>query len=125
LHGKLARLGTFEDAIHVISGAFVQLDWVWPVRGEATIRREVTERINVWQAVAPSAHIPLFVVGYTGWKTIEAVQQNLTGAPNIAGVLVIDTGIFVGAGPFHGTILNGEFQPTSRSTMRATSCGCH
>lgn len=39
--------------------------------------------------------IPIFAVGYTGWKDPTAVQQKLEGVP-VDGVLVIDSGIFVG-----------------------------
>lgn len=43
----------------------------------------------------PRPQIPLYVVGYTGWKQSETVEQNLLANPSIAGVLVIDPGIFV------------------------------
>jgi hypothetical protein len=42
-----------------------------------------------------SESIPLLVAGYTGWKEVATAQRHLQQAPNIAGVLVIDSGIFV------------------------------
>jgi hypothetical protein len=41
------------------------------------------------------AHIPLFVVEYTGWAGADAVRQKLGQCPKIAGVLVIGSGVFV------------------------------
>jgi hypothetical protein len=41
------------------------------------------------------AHIPLFVVEYTGWAGADAVRQKLVQCPKIAGVLVIGSGVFV------------------------------
>jgi hypothetical protein len=58
---------------------------------------------------APSERIPLFVAGYTGWKTIEAVKQNLQQCPNIAGVLVIESGIFVSVGQDYSVDATGPW----------------
>jgi hypothetical protein len=43
----------------------------------------------------PQPRIPLFVVGYTGWKTIETVREHLQERTDIEGILVIDQGIYV------------------------------
>jgi hypothetical protein len=48
----------------------------------------------------PTEHIPLFVAGYTGWKTIETVVENLARSPQIAGALVIDAGLFVSSAEY-------------------------
>jgi hypothetical protein len=40
-----------------------------------------------------SAQIPLFAVGYTGWKTIETVLEHLKEGP-VTGILVLDEGLF-------------------------------
>lgn len=49
----------------------------------------------------PSETIPLFVVGFTGWKDSETATRNLAtgraGAKSLSGVLVIDEGIYVSA----------------------------
>ena len=45
--------------------------------------------------LGPQAQIPLFAVGYTGWKTVQTLQSNLNSCPEIMGVLVIDAGIYV------------------------------
>lgn len=43
---------------------------------------------------SPQESIPLFAVGYTGWKKPETLQSNLHACPNIFGALVIDAGIY-------------------------------
>jgi hypothetical protein len=43
----------------------------------------------------PSENIPLFVAGYTGWKTVDAVRRTLHANSDIAGILIIEEGIFV------------------------------
>ena len=46
-------------------------------------------------APPPPPNIPLFVVGYTGWKKIETLSSQLAANPAIAGILIIDSGLFV------------------------------
>jgi hypothetical protein len=46
--------------------------------------------------------IPLFAVGYTGWKTHQTVAQHLDDAPNIAAILVIDNGLFASKREYGG-----------------------
>ncbi len=41
----------------------------------------------------PMAHIPIFAVGYTGWKKLETVQEKANSGV-VDGVLVIDEGLF-------------------------------
>lgn len=57
----------------------------------------------------PAEQIPLFVAGYTGWKTIQTVQTNLAQSPNIAGVLVIDRGFFVSNNQYGGITATGPW----------------
>ena len=42
----------------------------------------------------PSERIPFFVAGYEGWKTVETAREKL-GDAAIAGILVVDPGVFV------------------------------
>ncbi|NGM49532.1 hypothetical protein G5B46_07935 [Caulobacter sp. 602-2] len=44
---------------------------------------------------APTSRIPVFAVGYTGWKNIAPLQTHLINAPNLDGALVIDSGLYV------------------------------
>jgi len=50
--------------------------------------------------------IPLFAVGYTGWKNMETVKQKLSGT-SVDGVLVIDSRIFVSNSDFFGITCAG------------------
>jgi len=59
--------------------------------------------------VHPSPTIPLFVAGYSGWKQLQTVQQYVKARQDIAGVLVIDPGIFVGAPQFGGITATGSW----------------
>ncbi|WP_352711976.1 DUF6602 domain-containing protein [Mesorhizobium opportunistum] len=43
----------------------------------------------------PSPKIPLFVVGYKGWTSIQTLESHLETAPNITGALVLETGVYV------------------------------
>ena len=48
--------------------------------------------------------IPLFAVGYTGWKNEDTVRKKIESASaNIDGILIVDPGIFVSS-PEHGSI---------------------
>ena len=44
----------------------------------------------------PSIAIPTFVVGYEGWKTLETVKEKLDKTPSVAGILVIENGLYYG-----------------------------
>ena len=41
--------------------------------------------------------VPLYLVGYKGWKTAATVREKLAECPNVAGILVIDGGFFCSA----------------------------
>jgi hypothetical protein len=48
----------------------------------------------------PPPQIPLFVVGYSGWKNIETLKKKLAEEPTVSGILVIDQGLFVSQDPY-------------------------
>jgi hypothetical protein len=43
----------------------------------------------------PSQRIPLYAVGYTGWKTLDTVASHLDA--DVDGILVIDSNLFAGS----------------------------
>lgn len=43
----------------------------------------------------PSESVPLFAVGYNGWKTVESVDRKLRESENVTGILVIEPCFFV------------------------------
>jgi hypothetical protein len=55
------------------------------------------------------ARIPLFIVGYTGWKTVETVQSHLNAVAEISGILIIDQGIFASSAEFDGLVATGDW----------------
>jgi hypothetical protein len=57
----------------------------------------------------PTANIPLFVAAYTGWNQVATVSQKLAAAPDVDGILVIDTGIFVSSARFGGVQATGPW----------------
>lgn len=56
----------------------------------------------------PPPEIPLFVVGYTGWKTMKPLQARLDDGI-VQGILVIDSGLFASVSPFHKFTLEGDW----------------
>lgn len=54
-------------------------------------------------------HIPLFSVGYSGWKNAKTVKSHLVVATEISGILVIDAGIFVSSPEFGGVVAHGDW----------------
>lgn len=47
-----------------------------------------------------TAEIPLFVAAYKGWTKRSTIERELSKHPNIAGVLIVDPGIFVTSSQF-------------------------
>lgn len=64
------------------------------------LRRKFKSVMSV--GARPSEHIPLFAVGYTGWKTLDTVRSKIVES-GIDGILVIDPGLFVAAGGMTGS----------------------
>lgn len=56
----------------------------------------------------PPEQIPLFAVGYTGWKTIDTLQQRLNEG-FVEGILVIDAGLFISLPLFQGIRAEGDW----------------
>jgi len=53
--------------------------------------------------------VPLFVVGYTGWKDAATVKAHLASTKAISGIYIIDQGIFQGANDFNGVTGSGDW----------------
>ena len=53
--------------------------------------------------------IPLFVAGYTGWKTVETVKEKIEENSDVAGVLIIDHGLFVSSPKYGGVVATGAW----------------
>lgn len=59
--------------------------------------------------LGPTDNIPLFVAGYTGWRTLPTLEQNLAKNPEVAGILVIDKGLFVSSAQFGDVLATGPW----------------
>jgi hypothetical protein len=61
----------------------------------ANVKRALSpDAFHLLQHGGPEQSIPLYVVGYTGWKTIDKVREHVHNS-NISGILVIDSLLFV------------------------------
>ena len=56
----------------------------------------------------PDETIPLFAVGYTGWKQVKAVREKLRNS-HVHAILVIDAGIFVSNETFSNKAVKGPW----------------
>ena len=56
---------------------------------------------------ALSETVPLFVASYVGWKNLDTLKVNLSKATEVAGVLVIDQGLFVSSPSYGGIEATG------------------
>ena len=62
----------------------------------APLRRNFALSMSMGQG--PSLSVPTYVVGYTGWKKLETLQAKLAECPAIAGILIIEDGLFCANG---------------------------
>ena len=63
------------------------------------IRREIHSTMSL--GAPPGSQIPLFAVGYKGWKDVETVKRKLD--PDLVqGILVIDPGVFASTAEYRG-----------------------
>jgi hypothetical protein len=61
--------------------------------------------------------IPLYAVGYRGWKEFDTVERHLTQHPDVSGILVIESGHFAG----RYDALTAEDKPYAFSYRRRAS----
>ncbi len=74
----------------------------------STVRRQFGSQM-VMGGSGPTPQIPLFVAAYTGWSQLSTVQNNLASVSDIAGVLIIDQGIFVSTNQYGGITATGPW----------------
>jgi len=93
----------------------------------APLKRNYSSGITA--GAPPLDRIPLFAVGYVGWKKLETLEKHLAEGP-IDGILVIDQGLFVAShdfGDMHATgawslwgLISCIHQTTSVLSSRST-----
>ena len=67
----------------------------------------------------PSPSIPLFAAGYKGWNQTSTIKQHLSSNPTIAGVLVIEHGLFV------SQVEHGSIEATGPWALWGLICCLH
>jgi hypothetical protein len=94
-HPRLYLAEGVAAAIEVKSNVSAQWQQVLLTASQlAPLRRSMGSGMSV--GMPPLPFVPLFAVGYKGWSTIEAVDQNLAAAnEELVAILVIDPGIYV------------------------------
>lgn len=73
---------------------------------------------------AAGPKIPLYAVGYSGWKDLATVEKHLKESEFVSGILVIENGHFSGTYKYiekdkHGKAQEKEFQYRSESSAMA------
>ena len=105
LPGGGARLYLSEGVAAVIEvKSNISNQWAEACTTASAVRRlhrKLNPTVVVGSDVLPS--IPIFAVGYEGWKTIETAQENLA-ASDLSAVLIIESGIFVAKNEFFGGV---------------------
>jgi hypothetical protein len=84
----------------------------------AALKRRYSSGVTIGRSAGE--RIPLFVAGFTGWKTVETAQQHLNDAP-VDGILVVDSGCFVSTIEFYEAMCAG----TSLALWAFISCIHH
>ena len=72
----------------------------------APLRREFGATMQMG-GFPPTEQVPLFVAGYTGWQTMQTVETHLAQNPDVAGILVIEAGLFASSPQFGGLRATG------------------
>jgi hypothetical protein len=91
---RLYLAESIAAVIEVKSNAAAQWDEALrTARQLATLKRSFDAMMNMGN-LTPTKTIPLFVVGYTGWSNIETVKRHLADSPEVAGILIIEPGLF-------------------------------
>lgn len=70
--------------------------------------RPISRKFGATMHMGPSfEHIPLFVVGYQGWKKPATLAAKIAETPEVGGILVIEEGLFHASESFGGISAHG------------------
>ena len=53
-------------------------------------------------------YIPLFAVGYAGWKQLATLQARVAACPEVSGAMIIEPGLFASSQDFGGVAATGD-----------------
>ncbi|HEY4507692.1 MAG TPA: DUF6602 domain-containing protein [Candidatus Paceibacterota bacterium] len=108
--GGSSRLYLAEGVAAVIE-VKSSLDSQWKeVEKTATAVKKLERKFGATLSMGntPQVRIPVFAVGYTGWKEIETLKSKLANK-DIDGLLVIDPGLFVSNHNYQGITAHGPW----------------
>jgi hypothetical protein len=71
------------------------------------LERSYDNQVFFGGGLIPPAKIPLFAVGYVGWKTMESVEAHLAEGI-VDGILVIESGLFASQSLFGEIRIDGD-----------------
>jgi hypothetical protein len=102
--GRSPRLYLAEGVVAVIE-IKSNIDSQWKeveetARQLAILNRNYKYPLGVSIGPRAGEKIPLYAVGYTGWKQFKTVKQHVKSKNDVNGVLVIEQGHFFGQYPF-------------------------
>lgn len=72
----------------------------------APLQRQFTNTMTMGTLLL-TKEIPFFAVGYQGWKTMDTAAERLADASTVAGMLIIDPGIFVSSNEYRSARIEG------------------
>jgi len=107
--GSTTRLYLAESiaaVIEVKSNVTAQWDEArWTATKLAPLRRSISLGFTMGEV---PENIPLFIGSYMGWKRPSTLQNKLEECPDIAGILIIDSGLFV-TSLYGGSVYTGPW----------------
>jgi hypothetical protein len=81
--------------VEVKSNVASQWDEVLATAGQlTTLSRAYGSGVSIGPRAGPK--IPLYAVGYKGWTDFASLKNRLEANPEVSGILVIDSGHFIG-----------------------------
>jgi hypothetical protein len=122
------------ERLYLAEGVAAVLEIKSDLRKEWPKVRATAEKVKKLFRVAERMHfgwipetIPVFAVGYTGWKTLASVQKLLANDSSVDGILVIDNGLFASARvvlpkPYHNECYSIEHAQGSWSLWGLLCC---
>jgi hypothetical protein len=104
ISGRSPRLYLAEGIVAVIEvKSNLAAQWSQVAETAASLAK-LSRKFGSGIAFGPKAgeRIPLYAVGYIGWKEFKVLKQNVLETPEVSGALVIESGNFIGRYDFIG-----------------------
>lgn len=106
---RLYLAESIASVIEVKSDVANQWDQVQHTAAQLAPLKRIFQQQIIMGGPPPSTQIPLFVASYTGWKQPQTIIEKVNKCSNVAGVLVINPGIFISSPQYGGIQATGPF----------------